>query len=133
MGLNRDLGFSGADRWENQRRAAELAALNLTMGVSTIVALVSPLGFERDQAREIVGADFIEVHCDAPLEVCEERDSDGLYARARAGEIGNVTGIDAPYEAPTKPDLTLDTHNQTVEENVQKVLDHLEQHGFLRD
>ena len=133
MGLNRDLGFSGADRWENQRRAAELAALNLTMGVSTIVALVSPLGFERDQARAIVGADFIEVHCDAPLEVCEERDSDGLYARARAGEIGNVTGIDAPYEAPTKPDLTLNTHNQTVEENVQKVLDHLEQHGFLRD
>lgn len=132
-GLNRDLGFSGADRWENQRRAAELAALNLTMGVSTVVALVSPLEFERQQAREIVGEDFIEVFCDAPLEVCEERDNDGLYARARAGEIGNVTGIDAPYEAPTAPDLCLDTHSDTVEQNVQKVIDHLKQHGFLQD
>ena len=131
MGLNRDLGFSGADRWENQRRAAELAALNQTMGVSTIVALVSPLGFERDQAREIVGDGFLEVFCDAPLEVCESRDEDGLYARARAGEIANVTGIDAPYEAPPNADLVLNTNEETLEANVQKVIDFLAERGFL--
>jgi len=131
MGLNRDLGFSGADRWENQRRAAELAALNATMGVSTIVALVSPLGFERDKAREIVGDGFLEVFCDAPLEVCEARDEDGLYARARAGEIANVTGIDAPYEAPPSADLVLDTDNDTLEANVQKVIDFLAERGLL--
>jgi len=131
MGLNRDLGFSGADRWENQRRAAELAALNQAMGVSTIVALVSPLSFERDQAREIVGEDFIEIFCDAPLEACEQRDEDGLYERARAGEIGNVTGIDAPYEAPTAADLRLDTAGDSLEKNVDKVLRHLKQHGLL--
>jgi len=131
MGLNRDLGFSGADRWENQRRAAELAALNKTMGVSTIVALVSPLGFERDQAREIIGDGFLEVFCDAPLEVCEGRDEDGLYARARAGEIANVTGIDAPYEAPPNADLVLDTDKDTLEANVQKVIDFLAERGLL--
>jgi len=131
MGLNRDLGFSGADRWENQRRAAELAALNATMGVSTIVALVSPLGFERDKAREIVGDGFLEVFCDAPPAVCEARDEDGLYARARAGEIANVTGIDAPYEAPPSADLVLDTDNDTLEANVQKVIDFLAERGLL--
>ena len=131
MGLNRDLGFSGADRWENQRRAAELAALNRSMGVSTIVALVSPLGFEREQAREIVGDGFIEIFCDAPLEVCEQRDEDGLYERARAGEIANVTGIDAPYEAPDAADLRLDTQHDTLEQNVQKVIEHLKQRGLL--
>jgi len=131
MGLNRDLGFSGADRWENQRRAAELAALNATMGVSTIIALVSPLGFERDQAREIVGDGFVEVWCNASLDVCEARDEDGLYERARSGEIGNVTGIDAPYEEPKQAEIVLDTDKDTLEQNVQKVLDHLKQKGLL--
>ena len=131
MGISRDLGFSGADRWENQRRAAEIAALNQRMGVSTIVALVSPLGFERDQAREIVGEGFVEVFCDAPLEVCEQRDEDGLYERARAGEISNVTGIDAPYEPPKSPDIVLDTSGESLEANVQKVLDLLAQRGLL--
>ena len=131
MGINRDLGFSGADRWENQRRAAEIAALNQRMGVSTIVALVSPLGFERDQAREIVGDGFLEVFCDAPLEVCEQRDQDGLYERARAGEIGNVTGIDAPYEPPKSPDIVLDTSGDSLETNAQKILELLTQRGLL--
>ncbi|MFK7739099.1 MAG: sulfate adenylyltransferase subunit CysN [Planctomycetota bacterium] len=130
LGINRDLGFSGADRWENQRRAAEIARLNVQMGVSTIIALVSPLGFERQQAREIVGEHFFEVHCDAPLDVCEGRDGDNLYARARAGEIANVTGIDAPYEAPTKADLVLDTANDTLDNNVEKVLSWLAAKGF---
>ncbi|MEZ6036051.1 MAG: sulfate adenylyltransferase subunit CysN [Planctomycetota bacterium] len=132
LGLNRDLGFSGADRWENQRRAAELARLNLTMGVSTIIALVSPLRFEREQCRQIVGGEqFLEVFCDAPLEACEARDQDGLYARARAGELSNVTGIDAPYEPPAAADLRLDTFSRPLAENVQAVLATLRQRGLL--
>ncbi|MBL8754741.1 MAG: sulfate adenylyltransferase subunit CysN [Planctomycetes bacterium] len=131
-GLNRDLGFGGADRWENQRRAAELARLNLDHGIATIVALVSPLRFERQQARDIVGAErFVEVFCDAPLAACEARDRDGLYARARAGEIANVTGIDAPYEAPTAPALALDTVGVTLGDNVERVLAALRQRKLL--
>ncbi len=131
LGLNRDLGFNGADRWENQRRAAELARLNMSMGISTVVALVSPLDFERQQAREIIGDGFIEVFCNAPLETCEERDTHGLYKRARAGEIANVTGIDAPYEAPTKAEIVIDSANETVESNVQKILAHLKDNGLI--
>ncbi|MCB9877903.1 MAG: sulfate adenylyltransferase subunit CysN [Planctomycetes bacterium] len=132
LGLNRDLGFSGADRWENQRRAAELARLNQAMGISTIVALVSPLDFEREQCRQIVGGEhFLEVFCDAPLETCEARDQDGLYARARAGEIANVTGIDAPYEAPKRAELVLDTAAGSLADNVQKVLAELKKRGLL--
>ena len=132
-GINRDLGFSGADRWENQRRAAELAKLNLSFGVSTIIALVSPIRFERQQAREIVGNEhFIHVFCDAPLEVCEARDEDGLYARARAGQIANVTGIDAPYERPTSPDIVLDTVKDSAEANLAKVLAFLRERNLLR-
>jgi bifunctional enzyme CysN/CysC len=132
LGLSRDLGFSGADRWENQRRAAELARLNLGFGISTIVALVSPIDFERQQAREIVGPEsFVEVFCDAPLEACEARDQDGLYARARAGEIANVTGVDAPYEPPKKADLVLDTVKDTAEQNLQKVVQLLRSRKLL--
>jgi bifunctional enzyme CysN/CysC len=133
LGINSDLGFSGADRWENQRRAAELARLNLSFGISTIVALVSPLAFERQQARQLVGSqNFLEVLCDAPLEVCEARDQDGLYARARAGEISGVTGIDAPYERPTAAELVLDTVADTEAANVAKVIAFLQQRGLLR-
>jgi bifunctional enzyme CysN/CysC len=132
-GLSRDLGFGGADRWENQRRAAEIAKLNLSLGISTIVALVSPLRFERAEAATIVGRDrFLEVFCDAPLATCEARDQDGLYARARAGEIANVTGVDAPYEAPTAPAITLDTVGASVTDNVQRLLELLRQRGLLR-
>ena len=131
LGLNRDLGFSGADRWENQRRAAELARLNLSLGVSTLVALVSPLGFERQQAREIVGDGFLEVFCDASLETCESRDTHGLYERARKGEIANVTGIDAPYEAPSNAEIVLDTENDDLASNLHKVIDYLKQNGLL--
>jgi bifunctional enzyme CysN/CysC len=131
LGLNCDLGFNGADRWENQRRAAELARLNMSMGVSTVIALVSPLGFERQQARDIVGEGFLEVFCNAPLEACESRDTHGLYKRARDGEIANVTGIDAPYEEPTKAEIVLDTVNDSLEANVQKIIDHLANNGLL--
>ena len=131
-GLNRDLGFGGADRWENQRRAAELAKLNLEHGIATIIALVSPLRFERQQACDIVGAErFVEVFCDAPLAACEARDKDGLYARARAGQIANVTGIDAPYEAPNAPALALDTVGVSLQDNVARVLSLLRQRKLL--
>ena len=127
-GISKDLGFSGADRWENQRRAAEIARLNLAVGLPTIVALVAPLQFERDKAREIVGADdFFEVFCDAPLAVCEARDGERLYARARAGELRDVTGIDAPYEPPMRTALHLDTANAGIESNLERVL------ALLRD
>jgi bifunctional enzyme CysN/CysC len=133
LGINNDLGFSGADRWENQRRAAELARLNLGFGISTIVALVSPLGFERERAREIVGNQhFFELWCDAPIEACEARDEDGLFARARAGEIFGVTGVDAPYERPAAADLVLDTVADSQTANVQKVVDFLQRRGLLR-
>ena len=133
LGLNRDLGFSGADRWENQRRAAELARLNLDFGISTIIALVSPIEFERRQARDIVGAErFLEVFCSAPLDACEARDQDGLYARARRGEIANVTGIDAPYEPPVRPDLVLDTVQDSAAANLEKILAFLRTRQLLR-
>ena len=133
LGINSDLGFSGADRWENQRRAAELARLNLGFGISTIVALVSPLASDREQARTIIGADrFVEVFCDAPLVACEARDEDGLYARARAGEIQEVTGVDAPYERPAAPDLVLDTVADSATDNLAKVVAFLQNRGLLR-
>jgi adenylylsulfate kinase len=101
------------------------------MGVSTVIALVSPLGFERQQARDIVGDGFVEVFCNASLEACEGRDTHGLYERARKGEIANVTGIDAPYEEPQAAEIVLDTVNDTVEVNVQKIIDHLTKNGLL--
>ncbi|MBL9077505.1 MAG: sulfate adenylyltransferase subunit CysN [Planctomycetes bacterium] len=133
MGLSSDLGFRGADRTENLRRAAELARLNLDFGLITIVALVSPLHSDREEARRIIGADrFVQVLCDAPLAACEARDEDGLYARARAGEIEGVTGIDAPYERPQRADLELDTVHTSAADNLAKVTALLQQRGLLR-
>lgn len=133
LGLSRDLGFSSADRWENQRRAAEIARLNLAQGISTIVALVAPMAFERDEARKIVGsAQFFEVFCDAPLATCEARDEDGLYTRARAGEIHNVTGVDAPYEPPKAAELRLDTATTALEDNLAHVVTFLRERKLVR-
>ncbi len=133
QGLCRDLGFSAADRWENQRRAAEIARHNLAFGISTIVALVSPMAFEREDARVLVGdGNFFEVFCDAPLEVCEARDEHGLYARARAGEIANVTGVDSPYEPPARADLRLDTAGASLDANLAAVISFLRGRGLLR-
>lgn len=109
MGLNRDLGFSDADRVENVRRIAEVAALMLDAGLVVICAAISP--FERDRlaARERIGQrHFIEVFVDTPLAVCKERDPKGLYAKAREGRIRNFTGIDSPYEAPVQPEVRID-------------------------
>ena len=110
-GLNGDLGFAPEDRAENVRRTAHVAALLADAGVVALVSLVSPYAADRDQARELhraAGLPFAEVFVDTPLEVCEQRDPKGLYARARRGEIRDLTGIDAPYEAPAAPELRLE-------------------------
>ena len=109
-GLNGDLGFSAEDRDENVRRVAEVARLMADAGVVALVPLVSPYRAARDNARalsEAAGVRFIEVFVDTPIEVCEQRDPKGLYAKARAGEITGFTGIDDPYEAPINADLRL--------------------------
>lgn len=109
-GLNGDLGFSADDRNENVRRVAEVARLMADAGVVALVPLVSPYRAARNNARalsEAAGVRFIEVFVDTPIEICEQRDPKGLYAKARAGEITGFTGIDDPYEAPIAPDLTL--------------------------
>jgi bifunctional enzyme CysN/CysC len=109
-GLNGDLGFSAGDRDENVRRVAEVARLFADAGVVALVPLISPYRAARDRARalhEAAGVPFYEVFVDTPLEVCEERDPKGLYAKARAGELTGMTGIDDPYEAPGSPDLVI--------------------------
>lgn len=109
-GINRNLGFSEADRTENIRRIAEVARLFADNGLVVLCTFISPTRAIRDLAREIIGTrDFMEVFVDAPLSVCEQRDVKGLYARARKGEIPGFTGIDAPFEPPATPDLHLRT------------------------
>lgn len=123
-GLCKGLGFSPADRSENIRRAAKAARVLNNAGVNVICALISPARADRELARRIIGHEsFIEVHVAAPLEVCEARDTKGLYKKARAGEIQMFTGVSAPYEDPLTPELTLSTSTKTVGESVQRVLD----------
>ena len=122
-GLNRDLGFTAADRAENIRRAAEAARLMAEAGLVVIVSLISPFRAERRMARDIAGdIPFLEVFVDTPLAVCEARDPKGLYDRARAGAIPNFTGISAPYEPPEAPDLTLATRGLAVAASAQPLI-----------
>lgn len=123
-GINSNLGFAESDRLENIRRVAEVSKLFVQAGVITINSFVSPTRDIRDLAREIIGQeDFYEVYINASFELCEERDVKGLYKKARAGEIKNFTGLDAPFEAPVDPALVLNTADQTPEMSVQQVLD----------
>jgi len=122
-GINRDLGFGPEDRRENIRRIAEIARLMNDAGLIVITAFISPYRADRQMAREIIGADrFMEVHLDAPLEVCERRDPKGLYRKARRGELAEFTGVSAPYEAPQDPDLVLATALKPVEDCVRELL-----------
>ena len=131
-GLCKDLGFSDADREENIRRIGEVSKLFLEAGVVVLTAFVSPFKADRDRARALVAAgDFIEIHCAADLAVCEQRDTKGLYAKARAGEIKEFTGLSSPYEAPETPELRVDTGNQTLEQSVEQVLSHLSAQGVI--
>ena len=123
-GLNRDLGFSPADRSENIRRVGEVAHLMNDAGLIVIAAFISPCREDREIARAaIAAACFIEVHVSTPLSVCEARDPKGMYRRARAGEITGFTGIDAPYDAPDNPELRLDLSLMTTGAAVQRVLE----------
>ncbi len=123
-GLNRDLGFSDADRVENIRRVSEVARLMVDAGLIVIVSFISPFRSERRMAREMFRAgQFIEVFVDTPIEVCEQRDVKGLYAKARAGEIPNFTGIDSPYEVPEAAEIVLHTVDQPVDRLAQAVVD----------
>ncbi|MBI3947014.1 MAG: adenylyl-sulfate kinase [Armatimonadetes bacterium] len=131
-GLNRDLGFSPQDRSENIRRIAEVSRLFNEAGLIAITAFISPYREDRRQAREIIGEDrFLEAFVDAPLDECERRDSKGLYARARAGQIPEFTGISAPYEPPETPDLHLDSARGSPEELVGQVWKHLLQEDIF--
>jgi bifunctional enzyme CysN/CysC len=132
-GLNRDLGFTDADRVENIRRVAEAAKLFIDAGMIVLVSFISPFRSERNMARELVeGGEFIEVFVDAPLAVVEARDPKGLYRKARAGEIKHFTGIDSPYEPPLTPDLRLDTTIADANELADRVVAHLQRGGYLR-
>ena len=123
-GLNKDLGFKAEDRSENIRRIAEVAHLMLDAGLVVLSAFVSPYRQDRQGIKEIVGADgFMEVFVDTPLEVCEQRDVKGLYAKARAGEINNFTGISAPYEVPERPDFRIDTSVTGLDESASLLTD----------
>jgi adenylylsulfate kinase len=129
-GLNSNLGFSPDDRSENIRRVGEVAKLFTDAGVIVITSFISPYRADRDAVRGLMAeGDFVEVLVDATVETCEGRDVKGLYAKARAGEIPEFTGISAPYEAPLKPELTLDTNAQSVEESVAEFLRHLDKLG----
>jgi adenylylsulfate kinase len=131
-GLNKNLGFSPEDRAENIRRIGEVAKLFTDAGVLVFTSFISPYRADRDAVRALMGpGDFLEVYVDASLETCEGRDVKGLYRQARAGRIPEFTGISAPYEAPERPELVLDTNRQSVEESVAQILGFLDQKGYL--
>ena len=131
--LSKGLGFSKEDRDTNIRRIGYVAAEIVRHGGVALCAAVSPYRTTRDEVRHMVGADhFVEVFVDTPLEVCERRDSKGVYAKARRGEITGFTGIDDPYEVPETPEITLDTVVTSPDGNARRVLDHLERQGFVR-
>jgi adenylylsulfate kinase len=131
-GLNKNLGFSPADRSENIRRIGEVAKLFTDAGVIAMTSFISPYRSDRDGVRALFAAgDFVEVYVSASVETCESRDVKGLYQRARRGEIPEFTGISAPYEAPERPELVLDTNRQSVEESVASLVAHLEKNGYL--
>jgi len=130
-GLCADLTFSDADRVENIRRVGEVAGLFVQAGVMTLTAFISPFCADRAKVRAIVGDNFIEVHCDTALEVCESRDVKGLYKKARAGEIADFTGISSPYEAPENPEIRVDTGTNDLNVCVDQVIAYLQSHQLL--
>jgi bifunctional enzyme CysN/CysC len=131
-GLNRDLGFTEADRVENVRRVTEVARLFADAGLIVIVSLISPFRAEREMARERIGAaEFVEVFVDTPIEECKQRDPKGLYAKAARGELVNFTGVDSPYETPETPDLVLSTLGHSADELADQVVGHLRLTGVL--
>ena len=133
-GLNSNLGFSPEDRTENIRRIGEVSKLFTDAGIIVFSSFISPYRADRDAVRKIMGdGDFLEIWVNASVETCEGRDVKGLYKKARAGEIPEFTGISAPYEEPTNPELVIDTNGQTVDESVAHLISLLEKTGYLSD
>lgn len=128
QGLSRDLGFSREDRRENIRRAGELAAVMARSGLVVIAAFISPYAADRARAREAAGEGFHEIFLDAPLEVCEARDTQGRYAQARAGELADFTGVSAPYERPETPEIHLDMAALALEDATRQLEAYVERH-----
>ena len=131
-GMNKDLGFTAADRVENIRRIGEMARILVDAGLIVSTAFISPFRAERQMARALLGeGEFIEIFVDTPLAVAEQRDPKGLYKKARRGDLKNFTGIDSPYEAPELPDLRIDTTSLTPEDAADTVVAFLQSRGFL--
>ncbi len=131
-GLSSDLGFNEIDRKENIRRISEVAKLMLEAGNITLAAFISPFKLERKLARYIVAEeDFIEIYCKCDLNICEQRDTKGLYRKARRGEIANFTGISSPYEPPENPELVIDTSCMNIEECVAHISCYLQEKGII--
>ena len=133
-GLNKNLGFSAADREENIRRIGEVAKLFADCGVITMTSFISPYRKDRDTVRALHDAGqmpFVEIHVNTPIDTCEQRDPKGLYKKARAGQLKGFTGIDDPYEAPTKPELTIDATNMSPQQATVLLLEYLQKRGIL--
>ncbi len=133
-GLNKNLGFSAADREENIRRIGEVAKLFADCGVITMTSFISPYRKDRDGVRALhqeAKLPFIEIHVNTPIETCEQRDPKGLYKKARAGQLKNFTGIDDPYEAPLKPELTIDATSTSPEQATVLLLEYLRKQGII--
>ena len=131
-GLNKNLGFSAEDREENIRRIGEVGNLFADAGVITLTAFISPYRKDRDNNRKLLGPGrFLEVFCQAPLAVCEQRDPKGLYKKARAGEIKGFTGIDDPYEEPLKPEMVIQTDQMSPQEATVAMIERLEAMGKI--
>ncbi len=134
-GLNKNLGFSAEDREENIRRIGEVAKLFADCGLIAMTSFISPYRKDRDTVRALHAAGnlpFIEIHVNTPIETCEQRDPKGLYKKARAGQLKNFTGIDDPYEAPLRPEMTIDATNVSPQEATVLLLNFLEQKGIVR-
>ncbi|MES3694200.1 adenylyl-sulfate kinase [Mammaliicoccus sciuri] len=131
-GLNQNLGFSPEDRKENIRRIGEVGKLMVDAGVVTMTAFISPYEEDRNTVRDILeDGEFIEVYTKCSLDECESRDPKGLYKKARSGEIKEFTGINAPYEEPSNPEIVIDTENESVEEFVEKIVAYLKENQYL--
>jgi adenylylsulfate kinase len=132
-GLNKNLGFSPEDRSENIRRIGEVAKLFTDANIITITAFISPYRRDRENARKLQKeGEFIEVYVKCPIEVCEQRDTKGLYKKARAGEVKEFTGISAPYEEPLNPEIIINTSEMSVEESTRTIISYLEEKGYVK-
>src|SRR5262249_31237958 len=135
-GLNKNLGFSAADREENIRRIGEVAKLFADCGVLTMTSFISPYRKDRDTVRALHAAEqlaFVEIYLNTPIETCEQRDPKGLYKKARAGQIKNFTGVDDPYEAPLRPELTIDATTTSPQQAAIQIIEYLEKTDIVSE